>query len=59
MNLADNPDYQEALQAMRALVETWLEEVDDKGQYPESKEALAVTKKQFDQWCTDSIFDEV
>jgi len=44
---------------MRALVEAWIVDTDDRGQYPESKAALAVTKKQFRRWCTDPIFDDV
>ncbi len=59
VNLADDPDHQEILKAMRALVEAWIADTDDKGQYPESKAALAVTKKQFRRWCTDPIFDDV
>ena len=59
VNLADDPDHQEILKAMRALVEAWIADTDDKGQYPESKAALAVTKKQFQRWCTDPIFDDV
>ena len=41
------------------MVEAWIADTDDKGQYPESKAALAITKKQFGRWCTDPIFDEV
>ena len=59
VNLADNSDHQEILKAMRALVEDWIADTDDKGKYPESKAALAVTKKQFGRWCTDPIFDDV
>ena len=59
VNLADDPDHQEILKAMRALVEAWIADTDDKGKYPESKAALAVTKKQFGRWCTDPIFDDV
>ena len=58
-NLADDPDHQEILKAMRALVEAWITDTDDKGQYPESKAALAITRKQFQRWCTDPIFDDV
>ena len=59
VNLADDPDHREMLNAMRALVEAWIADTDDRGQYPESKAALAVTKKQFQRWCTDPIFDDV
>ncbi|MCY3840693.1 MAG: hypothetical protein OXH09_18935 [Gammaproteobacteria bacterium] len=59
VNLADDPDHEEILKVMRALVEAWVEDTDDKGQYPESKAALTVTKKQFRRWCTDPIFDDV
>ena len=59
VNLADDPDQQEILKAMRALVEARIADTDDKGQVPESKAALAVIKKQFRRWCTDPIFDDV
>lgn len=59
VNLADDPGHEEILKAMRALVEAWIEDTDDKGQYPESKAALRVTKKQFPRWCTDPLFDDV
>ena len=58
-NLADDPNHKEMLVNMRYLMQAWIEEVDDKGQYPESKAALAVTKKQFGKFCTDPLFDDV
>ena len=58
-NLADDPNHKEMLVNMRYLMQAWIEEVDDKGQYSESKAALAVTKKQFGKFCTDPLFDDV
>lgn len=39
-NLADNPEFADELNRHRKLLETWIEETDDKGQYPESIGAL-------------------
>ena len=41
------------------MVEAWIADTDDKGQYPESKAALAVAKKRFRRSYTDPIFDYV
>ncbi len=39
-NLAANPDYKEILEKHRDILEQWMEETDDKGQYPENIEGL-------------------
>lgn len=59
VNLAHDPDRQVILEAMRSLVEAWIEDTDDKGQYAEQRAALAVTKNQFPKMCIDPIFDEI
>ena len=59
VNLADDPDHQEILARMRALVEAWVIETDDKGQYPEQPAALKYTRAQFPKQCTDPLFDDV
>jgi len=57
VNLADDPDRQEILQEMRQLVEEWIEDTDDKGQYPESKTALRILKNMFPKQAVDPIFE--
>lgn len=37
-NLANNPEYKEVLQEMRQILEKFIEDTDDKGQYPETLE---------------------
>lgn len=41
-NLANDPNYSEQLSKMRDILDNWIKETDDKGQYPESEEELAV-----------------
>jgi len=57
LNLADDPDHQEALQELRRLVAEWIEDTDDKGQYPESKAALRILKRMFPKQAVDPIFE--
>ncbi|MDE0453022.1 MAG: sulfatase [Gammaproteobacteria bacterium] len=40
VNLAGDPAHQEKLMEMRAALEGWIEDTDDKGQYPRSRAAL-------------------
>ncbi|MEE8398193.1 MAG: sulfatase [Desulfobacterales bacterium] len=57
VNLADDPDHQEILRELRRLVEDWIEDTDDKGQYPESKAALQILKKMFPEQAVDPVFE--
>lgn len=41
-NLANDPNYSEQLSKIRDILDNWIKETDDKGQYPESEEELAV-----------------
>ncbi len=41
-NLALDPKYQDKLTEMRTILDNWVKETDDQGQYPESKEQLEV-----------------
>ncbi len=52
-NLAQNPDYREELLRHRSLLDQWMVETDDQGQYPESEKQLRAT---FDLWKTRAIF---
>lgn len=59
VNLASEPEHGKTLETMRALVDAWIEETDDKGQYPESPAALRIIKNMWPQLCTDPIFEDV
>lgn len=39
-NIAENPDYSEILLEYATILDKWIEETDDKGQYPENIEGL-------------------
>ena len=47
-NLAKDPDYADELERHQAILETWIEETDDQGQYPESVDSLRGVLKQWD-----------
>lgn len=59
VNLANDPDHEEILQEMRQLVDEWIEDTDDKGQYPESKAALRILKKMFPKQAVDPVFQDL
>ncbi len=59
VNLADDSAHQGTLLEMRRLVEDWVLETDDRGQYPEQPAALKITKSQFPDQCTDPVFQDV
>ncbi len=52
-NLAGNGDYADELKKHRKVLNDWIKETDDKGQYPESAAQLKAT---FDLWITRPIF---
>ncbi|MCK4919609.1 MAG: sulfatase-like hydrolase/transferase, partial [Bacteroidales bacterium] len=54
-NLANNPNYSKELKKHRKLLENWIKETDDKGQYPETKEAL---KGALQQWNEKAVNPE-
>ena len=56
-NLADNPDYAEELKRHRDILNKWIKETDDKGQYTEDKPNL---KYMYDWWgekCINPEYD--
>ncbi|MFC1726705.1 sulfatase [candidate division KSB1 bacterium] len=56
-NLADNPQFAEELNRHRNILENWIKETDDKGQYPEDAANL---KFMYDQWgdkCVNPEYD--
>ncbi|MBD0401980.1 sulfatase [Flammeovirga sp. EKP202] len=56
-NLASNPDYQAELIQHRKTLELWIEETDDKGQYPESQEQLKAVFERYGERCINPEFD--
>lgn len=52
-NLAGNSEYHDALVVHRKLLEDWIQETDDKGQYPEDSVQLKAT---YDLWKDRPIF---
>ena len=38
------------------LIDAWIEDTDDKGQYPEQKATLGITKKVFSKQALDPVF---
>ena len=40
INLAENPNYSEILEKYAAILDQWIVETDDKGQYSENEEGL-------------------
>ena len=48
-NLAGDPAHAEVLQRHRKILETWIKETDDQGQYPESVDSLRGVLKRWDQ----------
>ena len=47
VNLAKEPGHQGILVEMREMVDAWIEDTGDNGQFPESKAALQIVKDQF------------
>ncbi|MGB6219553.1 sulfatase-like hydrolase/transferase, partial [Haloferula sp.] len=54
-NLAGHPDYAGELKRHREILEAWIKETDDKGQYPESEVQLRAT---YDLWKDEAIFKQ-
>ena len=57
-NLVDDPDYAEALQQHRDILERWIVETDDKGQYPESEIGLGCVVKRWGDKCVNPEYDK-
>ena len=57
-NLADDPAYAEVLAEHRAILERWVKETDDKGQYPESVESLRGVLKRWNKQAVNPEYDK-
>ena len=58
-NLADNPQYSDVLEKLRAVLENWMKETDDQGQYPESVEGLRFMYERHGERCVNPEFEIV
>lgn len=58
-NLATDPKYAAELKRHRDILEKWIKETDDKGQYPESKAHLAAIYKRWGNRCVNPEFDQI
>lgn len=56
-SLADDPKYANVLKYHRDILEKWIKETDDKGQYPESPEALRAVYERFGEKCVNLEYD--
>ena len=57
-NLADSAAHAEVLARHRSLLENWIKETDDKGQYPESIEALRGVLTRWDKEAVNPEYDK-
>ncbi len=58
-NLANNPKYSKELKKHRLLLEKWIKETDDKGQYPETSVALKGVLQQWSAKAVNPEYDNV
>ena len=58
-NLADNPQYSDVLEKLRTILENWIKETDDQGQYPESVEGLRFMYERYGERCVNPEFEIV
>jgi arylsulfatase A-like enzyme len=59
INLANDLKHETTLDEMRALLERWIADTGDKGQYPESQEALQAVKNRFGDYAVGPEFKEI
>ena len=57
INLATNAEYQDVLIKHRKILENWIKETDDKGEYPESEASLRIVYKQWGDKCVNPEYD--
>lgn len=58
-NLAGDPAHRHQLRRHRKILARWIEETNDKGQYPESAESLRGVLKQWKDRCVNPEYDKV
>lgn len=57
VNLANDPMYKKILKKHRKVLDKWIKDTDDKGQYPESKASLKVVFKRWGERCVNPEYD--
>lgn len=57
-NLATDPAYKKELSRHRSILEGWIKETDDKGQYPESSDALKAVLTQWSEVAVNPEYDK-
>ncbi|MCZ6631786.1 MAG: sulfatase [bacterium] len=58
-NLVDDPGFADVLQQHREILEGWISDTDDKGQYPESDAGLRCVLKRWGEKCVNPEYDRV
>ena len=58
-NLVDDPEYKAELQQHRDILENWMRDTDDKGQYPESTEGLLQVMYRWGSKCVNPEYKAV
>ncbi len=58
-NLASDPGHAGELERHRGILDEWIAETDDKGQYPESERGLLAVIKRWGARCVNPEYDEV
>ena len=58
-NLAKAPEFADELKRHRAILNDWIKETDDKGQYPESDAGLREVYKQWKKACVNPEYDRI
>ena len=59
VNLAGDTAHRQELLLMRQLVEDWIKDTDDKGQYPDQRAGLEITKRLYPKMCIDPVFADL
>ena len=59
INLANDPDHAEALEAHRAILAQWIQDTDDQGQYPESDSGLRAVLQRWKERCINPEYDRL
>ena len=57
-NLADDPKFAKVLAEHRAILEKWIKDTDDKGQYPESADSLRGVLTRWDKEAVNPEYDK-
>ncbi len=57
VNLASDPKYKAVLAEHRAILDRWMKQTDDKGQYPESAASLRAVMRRWGDKCVNPEYD--